>query len=272
MTTETNNFQMDNHLLLEDAVRIARLAGTLLRDNLNSDFAMEYKGEVDIVTEMDRRAQGIIEAEIRTRYPNHGILAEEGLNEKGTGGYLWVVDPLDGTTNYAHGFPIFSVSIAVMHKGRAVCGVVYNPVSEEIFKAIAGQGAFLNAYRIDVSATSKLDRSLLATGFPYNIRETADTNLDYFSRFAVSTQGIRRCGSAALDLCFVAAGRLDGFWELNLKPWDIAAGALVVREAGGVITDFSGRDIDQDGSRVVASNGSIHQEMLELIGAPPAEG
>ncbi|MDF1536498.1 MAG: inositol monophosphatase family protein [bacterium] len=258
--------------LLNDAIRISRLAGALLKDRLSTDFNISYKGEVDIVTDVDKAAQDLIEGEIRRRYPGHGILAEEGLDLAGSSGYRWIVDPLDGTTNYAHRFPVFSVSIAVAHEGETVCGVVYNPISDETFKAVRGKGASLNALPISVSGTATLDRSLLGTGFPYDIRYTGDTNLHHFQNFAVRTQGIRRCGSAALDLCFVACGRLDGFWELNLKPWDIAAGALIVREAGGITTDFEDKALGLDGSRVLASNRRIHEEMLEILGSTPGQG
>ncbi|UCG39795.1 MAG: inositol monophosphatase [bacterium] len=258
--------------LLEDAVRIARAAGTLLKERLQTDFSVHYKGEVDIVTEVDRAAQDLIQDQILQKYPDHGILGEEDLDLHGASGYVWIIDPLDGTTNYAHRFPVFSVSIAVAFEGEALCGVVYNPMSEEIFQSVLGEGASLNACPIRVSGTDRLDRSLLGTGFPYNIRATTDTNLGYFGEFAVRTQGIRRCGSAALDLCFVAAGRLDGFWELNLKPWDIAAGALILREAGGKTTDFTGRPLGLDGSRVLATNGRIHDEMLQVIRGSSGEG
>jgi len=232
---------------------------------LLTDFSISHKGEVDLVTEMDRSAQDLIKHEILLKYPGHGILAEEDLDLRGSEGFLWIVDPLDGTTNYAHRFPIFSVSIAVAYKNEVLCGVVYNPVSEEMFKAVVGEGARLNTLPITVSETTRLDDSLLGTGFPYNIRETTHTNLDHFGEFAVRTQGIRRCGSAALDLCFVACGRLDAFWELNLKPWDIAAGALIVKEAGGVVTDFEGGALGMDGSRVLASNGHIHSSMRQVL-------
>jgi myo-inositol-1(or 4)-monophosphatase len=258
--------------LLDDAIRISRLAGTLLKERLSTDFDISYKGDVDIVTDVDRAAQDLIEGEIRIRYPDHGILAEEDLVFEGTSGYQWIVDPLDGTTNYAHRFPVFSVSIAIAYEGETVCGVVYNPISDEMFKAVRGEGASLNAFPIRVSKISSLNRSLLGTGFPYDIRGTGDTNLDHFRNFALHTQGIRRCGSAALDLCFVACGRLDGFWELNLKPWDIAAGALVVREAGGITSDFEAVPLGLDGSRVLASNGRIHEEMLEILRGPPGQG
>jgi len=258
-------YKLERTELLNDAVRISRLTGKLLKDHLLTDFSVEHKGEVDLVTEMDRSAQDLIQQEILLKYPDHGILAEEDLDIPGSEEFLWIVDPLDGTTNYAHRFPIFSVSIAVAYKKETLCGVVYNPVSEEMFTAIRGEGANLNTLPINVSETSRLDDSLLGTGFPYNIRESTQTNLDHFGKFALRTQGIRRCGSAALDLCFVACGRLDGFWELNLKPWDIAAGTLIVREAGGVITDFEGNELLLDGSRILASNGHIHSRMMEVL-------
>lgn len=263
--TRQDNQQLQKTDLLADAVRICRLTGKLLKDRLLTDFSVDHKGEVDLVTEMDRSAQDLIQREVLLKYPGHGILAEEDLDIQGSEGFLWIVDPLDGTTNYAHRFPIFSVSIAVAYGNDVLCGVVYNPMSEEMFKAVSGQGASLNALPIQVSKTNKLNDSLLGTGFPYNIRETADTNLDHFGEFAIRTQGIRRCGSAALDLCFVACGRLDGFWELNLKPWDIAAGMLIVREAGGIATDFEGSTLGMDGSRVLASNGQLHSQMMEVL-------
>lgn len=250
---------------LEDAVRISRLTGELLKERLSTEFSVDHKGTVDLVTEMDNAAQDLIRQEILLKYPGHGILAEENLDIKGDDDILWIVDPLDGTTNYAHRFPVFSISIAVVNSKDTLCGVVYNPISEELFKAVHGRGASLNALPIRVSGTQLLDDSLLGTGFPYNIRETTETNLDHFREFAMRTQGLRRCGSAALDLCFVACGRLDGFWELNLKPWDIAAGALIVREAGGVTTDFEGGELGMDGSKVLASNGHLHSQMMEVL-------
>jgi myo-inositol-1(or 4)-monophosphatase len=216
---------------------------------------------------MDRAAQDLIEREILDKYPGHSILAEEELDIQGSTGFLWIVDPLDGTTNYAHRFPVFSVSIAVSYRNETLCGVVYNPVSDEMFTAVSGGGASLNAMLLNVSETRQLNDSLLGTGFPYNIRETAQTNLAHFERFVTRVQDIRRCGSAALDLCFVACGRLDGFWELGLKPWDAAAGALIVREAGGMVTDFSGNELGMDASRVLASNGIIHEQMMEVLRA-----
>ena len=251
--------------LLKDAVRISRLAGTLLKDRLFTDFSVEHKGEADLVTEMDRFAQDLIEREILLKYPDHGILAEEDLDLQGSSGFYWIVDPLDGTTNYAHRFPLFSVSIALLFEDEILCGVVYNPVSEEMFTAVKGEGASLNAMPLAVSNTGQLTDSLLGTGFPYNIRETAQPSLGHFEKFVRTARDIRRCGSAALDLCFVACGRLDGFWELGLKTWDVAAGALIVREAGGIVTDFNGNELGMDTSRVLASNGLIHKQMKEIL-------
>ena len=261
------------HQFLDDAIRIARKAGNVLRVRMESDYRIEYKGEVDLVTEVDRMVQDIIESEIRSLYPSHGLLGEEGLDDPGTDGPVWVIDPLDGTTNYAHGFPAFSVSIGVVSGEDILCGVVYNPVADETFSAVRGEGASLNGQSIGVSAIGELDRSLLATGFPYNIRETADNNLDHFSNMAVRVQGIRRCGSAALDLCYVACGRVDGFWEQGLKPWDVAAGVLIVREGGGTVTNFNGDPITLDGSRIIASNGIIHDELAGVLtGDDPGQG
>jgi len=268
-----DNQQHTSEQFLEDAIRIARKAGAALKHRLKTDFSVEFKGEVDLVTEMDRTAQGIIQEEILTKYPLHGILAEEDLDDRGTDGHIWIVDPLDGTTNYAHGFPVFSVSIAVARHGDTLCGVVHNPMSEETFTGLRGEGASLNGHTISVSGVGELDQSLLGTGFPYDIRETAENNLEYFARLAVAAQGIRRCGSAALDLCSVACGRFDGFWELGLKPWDVAAGILIVREAGGTVTDFDSNSITLDGSRVLASNGLIHSEISGILNAGgPCEG
>ena len=263
--TRLDKQQLNISVLLEDAIRISRLTGALLKDRLLTDFSIDHKGEVDLVTEMDRAAQDLIRKEILLKYPDHGILAEEDLDIPGSSGFRWIVDPLDGTTNYAHRFPTFCVSIAVACDNDVICGVVYNPVSEELFKAIKNDGASLNDTPISVSDTGQLNDSLLGTGFPTNIRETAYTNFNHFSEFAVRTHGIRRCGSTALDLCFVACGRLDGYWALTPMPWDIAAGVLIVREAGGAATDFKGNQLGIEGSRVLASNGHLHSQMMEVL-------
>lgn len=248
------------------AVKAARKAGELLKGKLGRAGRVEYKGEVDIVTEMDRAAEDLIREEIKAAFPDHGILAEEGDEKKTTTGSRWIVDPLDGTTNYAHGFPFFCVSIAFEQDGVVEFGCVYNPVLDEMFTASKGSGALLNDGPISVSGVEGIDRGLLATGFPYDIRTSKEDNLDHFAAFAKRGQAIRRAGSAALDLCYVACGRFDGFWEMKLNPWDTAAGALVVAEAGGRVTDFSGGDFSVYGPEVLATNGLIHDEMLGILG------
>ncbi len=252
---------------------MATEAGELLRDGLKKEFSFQFKGEVDIVTEMDRAAQDLIAQKIRKNYPGHGILAEEGLEYEGSSRYKWIVDPLDGTTNYAHRFPVFCISIGILYDEVPTCGVVHNPMTDETFTAAIGQGAMLNGIPIHVSSTANLATSLLGTGFPYQKREITDNNLSHFCALTLLSQGIRRCGSAALDLCFVACGRLDGFWELHLKPWDVAAGVLIVSEAGGAVSDFSGNQTGIDGSEILATNGHIHSDMAEaLILSRPGQG
>ena len=218
-----------------------------------------------MVTEMDLLAEKVIVSEIRKRYPDHSLLAEEKTDLRGDSPYRWVIDPLDGTTNYAHGYPVFSLSIALEKAGEVILGVVYDPTRDELFVGKKGKGARLNGRKIHVSSTPKLSECLLATGFPYDIRETAADNFDHFRNFALRAHAVRRAGSAALDLCYVAAGRFDGFWEMKLGPWDLAAGSLMVREARGKVTDFLGTPLVLDGKYVLASNGKIHREMIQLL-------
>jgi len=203
---------------------------------------------------------------LRSAFPDHSILAEEGTRVEGRAPYRWLIDPLDGTTNYAHGFPFFCVAIALDREGLPVLGVAYDPSREELFVAERGRGASLNGDPIRVSRAPSLNDSLLATGFPYDIRENPHNNLAEYAAFSLRCRGVRRLGSAVLDLCYVAAGRLDGFWELRLGPWDVAAGALMVEEAGGRITDLEGGPFSIDQQQIVASNGRIHREMIELLG------
>jgi myo-inositol-1(or 4)-monophosphatase len=260
--------------LLTAGEAAVREAGQYLRDNLHRRAETVYKGEVDLVTEFDMGSQEILVGRLSEAFPDHGFLAEESLARPGRSEYRWVLDPLDGTTNYAHTFPVFSVSAALEMKGRVVLGLVYDPMREELFSAEEGTGAFLNGSRIMVSDVSDLGRSLLATGFPYDIRTSPANNVDHWNRFLVRAQAVRRCGSAAMDLCYVACGRYDGFWEMKLKPWDVAAGALIVREAGGRVTDFKGRAHRLDVPETLASNGRIHQAMIDVIaldGAPRGE-
>lgn len=247
------------------AIKAAKRAGQLLRQNLGKANRIEFKGEVDLVTEMDRQAEGLIMDTLKGAFPDHGILTEERDEMRSTSNYRWIIDPLDGTTNYTHGFPIFSVSIALEKDGDVVLGVVYDPMLDELFTAEKGKGTFLNEKRIWVSRVSQLNMSLLATGFPYDVRTSPDNNLNHFANFAVRAQAIRRVGSAALDLCWVACGRFDGFWELKLKPWDVSAGGLVVKEAGGVVTDFKGNHFSIYSEQTLATNGLIHKEMMDVL-------
>jgi myo-inositol-1(or 4)-monophosphatase len=239
-------------------------AGALLREKYFQTTEVRFKGEINLVTEADTAAQTLLFDRLSTAFPDHDFLAEEGLKEIRGGEYRWVFDPLDGTTNFAHRFPFFAVSIGLERAGSLVCGVVNNPMTGDVFWAEAGGGAFHNGNPIRVSETAVLGRSLLATGFSYDVWTTR-CNIAEHERLILRAQGIRRCGSAALDLCFVACGRLDGFWEFKLNPWDTAAGAVIVREAGGLITDFEGRPIDIYRPQVCASNGRIHETMLGVL-------
>ncbi len=254
--------------MLNFAIRVAKDAGRLLRDRVGTNFGIDHKGDINIVTEVDLASERLIRDAISTYYPRHEILAEEGGLSESSSEYRWIVDPLDGTTNYAHGYPIFCVSIALEYRGEIVLGVVYDPMRDELFAAERGAGSALNHRPIRVSKTAELIQGLLSTGFPYDIRTSKLTNLDHWANFAMNAQALRRDGAAALDLCYVASGRFDGFWELNLSPWDTAAGALIVKEAGGQVTNFSGGPFSNYEAEVVASNGLIHDSMLEVL-APP---
>jgi myo-inositol-1(or 4)-monophosphatase len=256
----------DLRRMREAAVAAAREAGAILQDHARRGFRIEHKNAVNLVTDADRRAEAAIVAALGKAFPDHEILAEEeGLREARAAAFRWVIDPLDGTTNFAHGLPLYCVSIGLEHEGRPVLGVVLDPTRDELFVGEAGGGATVNGAPLRVSATATLDAALLVTGFAYDIRETADNNLDHFSRSALRAQGVRRLGAAALDLCYVAAGRFDGFWELKLHPWDMAAGVVILREAGGRVTDFAGRPHSIYGTQLVASNGLIHDAMLTVL-------
>ncbi|MBN1546647.1 MAG: inositol monophosphatase, partial [Syntrophaceae bacterium] len=224
---------------LESAMTIARQAGCLLKDKFNQPHTIEYKGRINIVTEADRASEALIMTRIGEVYPEHDILTEESQGIATGSDFRWIIDPLDGTTNYAHGYPVFCVSIALEYKQEVCCGAVYNPMLDEMFVAEKNGGAFLNGKRIFVSETVDLSKSLLATGFPYDVRDSRENNMNYFSKMAMNARAIRRAGAAALDMAYVAAGRFDGFWELKLMPWDTAAAWLIVTEAGGAVTDLS---------------------------------
>lgn len=249
------------------AIEAAREAGRFLKLSVGKVRNVEQKKgeERNLVSEIDRGAEERIISIIKRRYPSHAILAEESGGSEAPAEYRWIIDPLDGTTNFLHGLPIFCTSIGVEHKGEVVAGVVYDPCRDEMFTAEKGAGAFLNGKRLKVSTHSRLIESLLVTGFPYNIAENPEAAVERFVAFLMAAQGVRRLGSAALDLSYVAAGRLDGFWEVALNPWDMAAGALFVREAGGMTTDMHGAPLNIYQKGVVASNGFVHEAMLEVL-------
>jgi len=253
------------------AIDAARRAGRLLLEEIGGARRIRHKRSViDLVTEMDQRAEALIVERLLGAFPDHAVLAEESGATDGRSPYRWLIDPLDGTTNYAHGLPIFAVSIALEHAGRVELGVAYDPSRDECFVAQGGRGATLNGEAIRVSTVATLDDALLVTGFPYDIRTTAETNLPEYATLSVRAQAVRRLGSAVLDLCYVACGRLDGFWELALGPWDMAAGGLIVQEAGGRVTDVRGGPWRLDGPGILASNGLIHDAMLDGLRAARA--
>ncbi|MFZ3047953.1 MAG: inositol monophosphatase family protein [Desulfatirhabdiaceae bacterium] len=250
------------------AISAAYQAGAVLRRHLGNIHHLQKKGEIDLVSEADIDAEAVIIRTIHQAFPDHAIIAEESGSTGSTGssgGCRWIVDPLDGTTNFAHQLGLFSVSIGFETNGEMVAGVVLNPVSGELFTAIAGKGAELNGKPIHTSQTTQLVESLLVTGFPYNFKEIMDSVMIRMTRCLMAAQGVRRLGSAALDLCYVACGRFEGFWEQNLKPWDVAAGSIIAREAGAVITDFSNHPFTVDSPELLATNGWIHPSMLELL-------
>jgi myo-inositol-1(or 4)-monophosphatase len=250
---------------LSFATAIARKTGLLLKSKLHDHHTIDFKGEIDIVTEADRMSEAMILSAIHKQYPGHDVLSEESAATRNGSSFRWIIDPLDGTTNYAHGYPVFCVSIALEREGEICLGVVFNPMLDEMFAAEKGEGAFLNDRRLSVSTTTILSHGLLATGFPYDIRESKDNNINYFVEMARKARAIRRAGSAALDLAYVAAGRFDGFWELKLSPWDTAAACLLVREAGGLVTDLFGAPFELQSPHVLASNGVLHQDMMAVF-------
>lgn len=252
--------------LLEVAIDAAKQAGVLLSRYAHNGFQVKHKSPIDLVTEADHAAEQCVIDVIHASFPDHRFLAEErGRVDQSPSPYLWIIDPLDGTTNFAHGFPTYCVSIGLEYKGQCVLGVVYDPTRDELFTATSGGGTRVNHQPIHASQTAQLDQALLVTGFAYDIRETPNNNLDHFARFALRVQGLRRTGSAALDLCYVAAGRFDGFWEVRLNPWDMAAGVVILREAGGMVTDFRSASHSIYGKELVASNGLIHDAMIAVI-------
>lgn len=248
---------------LEAAVEIAQDAGRVLREELECTPDIAYKGDFDLVTQADRRSEALIVSRLQSLFPNHAVAAEEGTGKETGSEFRWHVDPLDGTTNFAHRYPCFCVSMALARKGELVLGVIYNPVYNELFAAARGEGATLNGKKIHCSKVDAMKNSLLCTGFPNHDRH-AHPNIHYYWDFTLRSHGVRRDGSAALDLASVAAGRFDGFWEFGLKPWDTAAGVVLIEEAGGTVTDLEGQPYVVGGKSILASNGLIHAEMQQL--------
>ena len=259
---------------LETAVEIAREAGALLANYFERHVPFELKGEFDLVTEADRVSEKLVVDKLRLYFPSHGIVAEEGGGSQGSSEYRWYVDPLDGTTNFAHSFPMFNVTLGLERAGEMIAGVIYDPVRQEMFTAERGAGAYLNHRRIHVSSAGRLADSLASTGFPSRKRHH-NINIHFYYQLAMASHGVRRTGSAALDLAYVACGRLDFFWEFGLKPWDQAACALLVREAGGTVSDMNGQPHSVTASdHLLADNGALHEEVLRAFaeifaGRPP---
>jgi myo-inositol-1(or 4)-monophosphatase len=249
---------------VETAAGIAREAGALIVDLLDRDIGFERKAEFDLVTEADRSSERLIVERLSGHFPSHAIVAEEGTRHESASGYRWYVDPLDGTTNFAHGFPMFCVTMGLERAGERIAGVIFDPLRNEMFTAESGSGAYLNQRPIRVSRTANLKDGLVATGFPSRKRHQ-DVNVHFFYQLAMASQGVRRGGSAALDLAYVACGRLDAFWEFGLNPWDVAAGVLLVREAGGACSDMHGEPFDIRGPHLLADNGALHQPVIGLF-------
>jgi len=252
---------------LDFAIELARSAGEVLKHYMGREKQVELKGRANLVTAADKEAEALIISRIRQRYPEHAILAEESgaLDSSEPGEGKWIIDPLDGTTNFAHQYPFFCVSIAFERAGQIVCGAVYDPWRDELFSGARGVGSHVNGQRMRVSEAQTLRSALVMTGFPYGFREKIRTVMSQFEAFLVESQAVRRGGSAALDLCYTALGRVDGFWEMDLYPWDTAAGLVIVEEAGGLLTDFSGQPYSVYGKQLLASNRLIHDEMLNVL-------
>ena len=254
--------------MIEKVIEIAGIAGEIVRDGYGKNFEIMLKGSVNnLVTEIDKKSESVIIDYVKKNFNNHSILAEESGQLKTDSEYVWVIDPLDGTTNFAHGLPIFSVSIGVQKNGETIYGVVYDVMRNAMYSAEKNSGSFLNGKKIKVNNNSDLSRSVLVTGFPYDVAENPLNAVEKFSAFLKKTRAIRRLGSAAIDFCYVAQGVFEGFWEVSLNPWDICAGKLIVEEAGGIVTDFNNREINIDSKQILATNKLVHQEMLEILQA-----
>lgn len=246
------------------AIEAALKSGRFIKGSVGKTYNISYKGRDNLVTDIDKKSEHMIIDRISSAFPEHSILSEESSPRSGAGPYKWIIDPLDGTTNFAHAFPFFAVSIGLERSGKIEMGVVYDPMRDELFYAESGKGAYLNGKKIHVSRTKRLTDSFLATGFPYGRRRKGD-NVKYFRKFLVRSLAVRRAGSASLDLSYVACGRFDGFWEMGLHPWDSAAGMIIIEEAGGSVTTFAGSDYTPYHNKILATNGNIHEEMVMFL-------
>lgn len=250
---------------LEIAKQAALISGEIQMKKLGKVEDIQFKGEINLVTEVDQACEKEIISILHQEFPTHDILAEEGSGTRKDSEYKWIIDPLDGTTNFAHGYPLFCTSIALEQKGEIIVGVVYEPNLKELFVAEKGSGATLNDQKIQISQVSELKKAMVATGFAYNVAKDKNNNLNHFENFIMNAQAVRRDGVAAIDLCYVAAGRYDGFWELNLFPWDVAAGSLILREAGGKVSDFHGNSFNIYSKEILSSNQKLHSEMVKIL-------
>ncbi|RLC50434.1 MAG: inositol monophosphatase [Candidatus Cloacimonadota bacterium] len=252
--------------MIDDLVNIAKEAGSVIRDGFGKSVKIEFKtGDNNLVTEIDKASEKVITDFIKKKYPSHSILAEEGSGEQKDSEYLWVIDPLDGTTNFTHGLPIFSVSIGLQKNGETIAGVVYDVMRNIIFSAELGSGVEADSEKLNVSNEDNLAHSILVTGFPYNKKENPDKLFERFIALTKTARGVRRLGSAAIDFCYLASGVFDGFWEVHLHPWDICAGKLIVEEAGGLVTDFHGNKTNIYTKRILSTNGKIHEQVINVM-------
>jgi myo-inositol-1(or 4)-monophosphatase len=252
--------------MINDIIEISRIAGKIIRDGFRTNHSIEFKtNESNLVTEIDKKAESAIIDFVNKKYPGHSIIAEESGEHKTSSEYSWVIDPLDGTTNFAHGLPIFSASIGVQKSGETIAGVVYDVMRDKLYSAELGSGSFCDSEKLSVSIESNLKRSVLVTGFPYNVYENPNSVIEKFGAFIKSSRAVRRLGSAAIDFCYVAEGVFEGFWEVSLHPWDICAGKLIVEEADGIVTNFANEPININSKQILATNKWVHADMLEIL-------
>jgi len=252
--------------MINKVIQISKEAGEIVREGFGKNFSIEYKTNAsNLVTEIDKKSEALIIDFIKKEFPGHSVLAEESGEHGSSSEYLWVIDPLDGTTNFAHGLPMFAVSIGMQKNGETICGVVYDVMRDEIYSTEKGSGSFRNGMKLNVSSNDDLRKSVLVTGFPYDIAENPDHAFERFIASLKAARAVRRLGSAAIDFCYVACGVFDGFWEVHLHPWDICAGKLIVEEAGGVVTNFAGEKIDIYSKQILATNNLVHNSMIGLL-------